>query len=179
ARIKHVHPHRVTYSDCQGRAADGGRAADTNAVEVWDIPTNVATPPVRVASQLDVNPRVVDANPGTKRFRALLIGGSFELPRIPCTALATQLQEALAQYGNWQGQPSPITLLTDRAATKAAVIAAIRAAQAASQPGDEFLFYYCDHGSNEGPDVAPRDEPSGHDARLFLTRASTRQVRDT
>src|SRR5207245_2952000 len=83
ARIKHVHPHRVTYSDCQGRAAEGGRAADTNAVEVWDIPTNVATPPVRVASQLDVNPRVVDANPGTKRFRALLIGGSFELPRIP------------------------------------------------------------------------------------------------
>src|SRR2546427_5698902 len=34
ARLKHAHPHRVTYSDCQGRAAEGGRAADTNAVEV-------------------------------------------------------------------------------------------------------------------------------------------------
>jgi Caspase domain len=45
-----------------------------------------------------------------------------------------------------------VTLITDQAATRSAVLSALQAMIAASQPGDVALFYYSGHGSAEADD---------------------------
>jgi len=178
------HAHRVIVTDCQGRPERGQRS-DTSATEVWDIPAGDTPDEIRrgtqqIRVQRDTNPRVVDTSPGTKRFRAVMVAGAFNAGTDTCVkpAMAPRVRERLEQYASWKAPVGSVTYLQEAGATKAALTAAINAAKMASQPGDEFLLYYCDHGTNIAPDDPPVDEPDGADGRLMLASTDPTKKND-
>jgi hypothetical protein len=169
--VSHVpHAHRVTYTDCLAGTPDKANPGVSSETEVWEVPAGDKTNmTARLKHQVEDNPRIIDANPGNKRFYALLIGGQF-IPNTDdrCKALLPKVEAALKAHPNWQAQPSRITTLLEGQATRLTVTAALTAAKAAARPGDEFLFYYCDHGKNNKPDDIPVDEVETGDGKLHL-----------
>lgn len=72
-----------------------------------------------------------------------------------------------------------ITTLTDKAATREAILGGLEALAAASGPGDVVLFYYAGHGSQVRNSLAT-DEPDGMDESLVPadSRAGAADIRD-
>jgi len=168
------HPHRVTWTDCQGRRREGDKPLEKGGMEMWEIPSGneeAVGKTRRLTMQLDQNPRVLDANPGTKKFYGVVIGGRF-IPDASdvCAKAAPEVRDALAKHANWQRNPSPITTLIEAQATRAAVTAAVDSAKKLARPGDEFLFYYCDHGTNSAPDAGVQDEVTGLEGRIHVAK---------
>jgi len=77
---------------------------------------------------------------------------------------------------NWQFKPQNVRVLLDQQATKANVLAELRALKKRSQPGDELFFYYSGHGTSAGdqnvglplPDMTAGLLP--YDAKLNLAK---------
>ncbi len=143
--------HRnLVWADCQGQTF-----GSTSMLELWFLTQNV---PIRLTVQRDVNPRIVDGR--RRRFHGVFVGHSFTGGRTPCEGLIDKLASGLQQYANnWR--PRNITKLEGAQATKQAITDAVNAKKRALRPGDELLFYFCDHGHPGIQDAAPVDEPAG------------------
>jgi hypothetical protein len=72
-----------------------------------------------------------------------------------CVADAESIASLLSQSLGFE--ESAISMITDKFATRNAILAALKAMISASQPGDVALFYYSGHGSLEPAD---RNDPS-------------------
>ena len=83
-----------------------------------------------------------------------------------CVNDVTDLSAVLTEFAGFK--KSDITLLTDKAATKKAMMAGIRKILKASKKGDVALIHYSGHGSHV-PDDEPRDEADGRDEILCPT----------
>lgn len=99
--------------------------------------------------------------------RALLIGiNKYVIPGSDlrgCVNDVLDLSEVLTEFGGFT--KADITTLVDKAATKRAMMAGIKALLKASKPGDVALLHYSGHGSHV-PDDVPRDEADGRDEIL-------------
>src|SRR5215831_7445314 len=67
-----------------------------------------------------------------------------------CVSDASSIATLIQQASGFDS--SDVTLITDRAATRSAVLSALKGMVDASQPGDVALFYYSGHGSVEADD---------------------------
>ncbi len=85
-----------------------------------------------------------------------------------CQQTAQIMQSTLQQYEGWSYER--MDLLYGHRATRDAVHNAINEAKQRAQPGDEFLFFFADHGGNRTiPDSSDDpDEPDGHDEHIML-----------
>jgi hypothetical protein len=73
----------------------------------------------------------------------------------------------LTEFGRFK--KSEITTLVDRAATKKAIMAGVKALVKASKSGDAALLHYSGHGSHVPDDEKHRDETDGRDEILCPT----------
>ncbi|HEY0140173.1 MAG TPA: caspase family protein [Thermoanaerobaculia bacterium] len=107
--------------------------------------------------------------------RALLIGINeySDWPSLSGAVNDVQLMEELLvqRYGFAQRE---IVTLTDRAATRLAILQALERLAAAAAKGDVTLFYYAGHGSQVRNSLS--DEPDGFDESLVA--ADSRHIRD-
>ena len=103
--------------------------------------------------------------------RALLIGiNKYLIPGADlrgCVNDVTDLSAVLTEFGGFK--KSDIIVLTDKAATKKAMMAGIRKLMKASKKGDVALLHYSGHGSNVPDDEDNRDEADGRDEILCPT----------
>ncbi len=103
--------------------------------------------------------------------RALLIGiNKYLIPGADlrgCVNDVLDLGAALTEFGGFK--KSDITVLTDLAATKKAMLDGIKALVKASKKGDVALLHYSGHGSHVPDDVENRDEADGRDEILCPT----------
>ena len=83
-----------------------------------------------------------------------------------CVNDVTDVSAVLTEFGGFK--QSDITVLTDKAATKKAMMAGIQKLLKASKKGDVALLHYSGHGSHV-PDDEPRDEADGRDEILCPT----------
>ena len=83
-----------------------------------------------------------------------------------CVNDVTDLSGVLTEFGGFK--KSDITLLTDKAATKKAMMAGIQKLLKSSKKGDVALIHYSGHGSHV-PDDEPPDEADGRDEILCPT----------
>lgn len=124
---------------------------------------------------------VPSAADGVTRYFALLVGISDFDGTINdlefCDDDATAMRDALVASGGWD--PANITLLTDSAATKAAIQAALADLVSRMDGDDVFVFLYSSHGYN-GPDLAPLDEEDGTDEYLctYYLNEDANNIRD-
>ena len=81
-----------------------------------------------------------------------------------CVNDVTDLRSVLTEFGGFK--TSGITMLTDHAATKKAMMAEIQKLVKASKKGDVALLHYSGHGSNVPDDEDNRDEADGRDEIL-------------
>ena len=81
--------------------------------------------------------------------------------------------------GKFGFAPEHLAILTDKAATRAAILDALAKLAAATQPDDVVLFYYAGHGSQVANSLAS-DEPDGLDESLVPadSRAGAADIRD-
>jgi len=86
-----------------------------------------------------------------------------------CQKGAELMQSMLQRHPGWHY--SRMSLLYNRRATIDAVHNAIEEAKDRAQPGDEFLFYFADHGGNRSVNDSNSDpdEPDSHDEAIFLS----------
>src|SRR5688572_5048466 len=84
-----------------------------------------------------------------------------------CVNDVTDLSAVLTEFGGFK--KSDITVLTDKAATKKAMMAGIQKLMKASKKGDVALLHYSGHGSNVPDDKKRRDEADGRDEILCPT----------
>ena len=103
--------------------------------------------------------------------RALLIGiNKYLIPGADlrgCVNDVTDLSAVLTEFGGFK--KSDITVLTDKAATKKAMMSGIQKLVKASKKGDVALLHYSGHGSNVPDDEDNRDEADGRDEILCPT----------
>jgi len=103
--------------------------------------------------------------------RALLIGvNKYLIPGSDlrgCVNDVADMSAVLTEFGGFK--KSDITTLTDQAATKKAMMAAIQKLVKASKKGDVALLHYSGHGSNVPDDEENRDEADGRDEILCPT----------
>lgn len=103
--------------------------------------------------------------------RALLIGiNKYHIPGGDlrgCVNDVVDLSAALTQFGGFK--KSDISVLTDKAATKKAMLAGIKALLKASKKGDVALLHFSGHGSHVPDDMKNRDESDGRDEILCPT----------
>ena len=103
--------------------------------------------------------------------RALLIGiNKYLIPGADlrgCVNDVLDLGAVLTEFGGFK--KTDITTLVDTAATKKAMMAAIKALVKASKKGDVALLHYSGHGSHVPDDEANRDEADGRDEILCPT----------
>jgi hypothetical protein len=83
-----------------------------------------------------------------------------------CVNDVVDLSGALTEFGGFK--KSDITVLTDKAATKKAMMAGIQKLVKASKKGDVAFLHYSGHGSHV-PDDEPPDEADGRDEILCPT----------
>jgi len=119
--------------------------------------------------------------------KALLIGiNRYKIPGADlrgCVNDVKNLREVLTEFYGFKGPD--ITVLTDFAATKAAMQAAIRKLVAGGRPGDVLLLHYSGHGANvpdkNGDEADQRDEilcPTDLDWKSPLTDDWLRKTLD-
>lgn len=103
--------------------------------------------------------------------RALLIGiNKYTIPGADlrgCVNDVLDLSDVLTEFGGFS--KADITTLVDKAATKKAMMAGIKALLKASKSGDVALLHYSGHGSHVPDDEAHRDEADGRDEILCPT----------
>ncbi|CAN5858935.1 caspase family protein [soil metagenome] len=103
--------------------------------------------------------------------RALLIGvNKYLIPGSDlrgCVNDVVDMSAVLTEFGGFK--KSDITTLTDQAATKKAMMAAIQKLVKSSKKGDVALLHYSGHGSNVPDDQENRDEADGRDEILCPT----------
>ena len=103
--------------------------------------------------------------------RALLIGiNKYVIPGADlrgCVNDVLDLTGVLTEFGGFR--KADITTLVDKAATKRAMMAGIKALLKASKKGDVALLHYSGHGSHVPDDEAHRDEADGRDEILCPT----------
>lgn len=100
--------------------------------------------------------------------RALLIGiNKYLIPGADlrgCVNDVTDLRGVLTAFGGFR--KSDVSVLTDTAATRKAMVAGIRKLLKASKKGDVALLHYSGHGSHVPDDETRRDEADGRDEVL-------------
>ena len=84
-----------------------------------------------------------------------------------CVNDVVDLSAVLTEFGGFK--KSDITVLTDKAATKKAMMAGIQKLLKASKKGDVALLHYSGHGSHVPDDEGNRDEADGRDEILCPT----------
>ncbi|MEO5895364.1 MAG: caspase family protein [Vicinamibacterales bacterium] len=103
--------------------------------------------------------------------RALLIGvNKYVIPGSDlrgCVNDVVDMSAVLTEFGGFN--TSDITTLTDQAANKKAMMAAIQKLVKSSKKGDVALLHYSGHGSNVPDDEENRDEADGRDEILCPT----------
>ncbi len=93
-------------------------------------------------------PKVVDITGGTK-FHGVIVGTSAGLGPLPCDEKAKKLTKRLKDTWGSVGWGELGNAIVEPNATKDAVTKAVDDAKKAVQPGQEFLFFFCDHGSKD------------------------------
>ena len=100
--------------------------------------------------------------------RALLIGiNKYLIPGADlrgCVNDVADLSAALIQFSGFK--KSDLAVLTDKAATRKAIVSGVQKLVKASKKGDVALVHYSGHGSNVPDDASRRDEADGRDEIL-------------
>jgi len=148
-------------------------------ITAFDESNNEGEDTVQIThSQCTHDTPIIGDNSGETRFHGIFVGcDHFGIPGMQING-AERSAEAMFDYlrttPGWND--SDMELLLGEQATWGNIKNAFVEAKRRAQPGDEFLFYFCDHGGNRTIQDDSGEEPDGFDENLFVS--GDRQISD-